>query len=68
MGGILFVHGSNAIFHFSTLEEYYVGGLFLPFGNAITDGSLLYFITMFIPGIFGNEFFVVEAFPANHFY
>jgi phosphatidylglycerophosphate synthase len=68
VGGILFVHGSNAIFHFATLEEYYVGGLFLPVGNAITDGSLLYFITMSIPGIFGNECFVAECFPHNYFY
>ena len=26
-------------FHFSTLEEYYVGGLFLGVGNGVTDGS-----------------------------
>ena len=67
-GGILFVHGSMAIFHFATLEEYYVGGLFLPVGNAISDGSLLYFITMAVPGIFGNEFFVAEVFAKDHFY
>lgn len=67
-GGILFVHASNAIFHFATLEEYYVGGLFLPVGNAISDGSLLYFITMSIPGIFGNECFVAEVFAKDHFY
>lgn len=68
VGGILFVHGSNAIFHFATLEEYYVGGLFLPVGNAISDGSLLYFITMSVPAIFGNECFVAECFPADYFY
>lgn len=68
VGGILFVHGSNAIFHFATLEEYYVGGLFLPVGNAISDGSLLYYVTMSIPAIFGNELFVAECFPKDYFY
>lgn len=66
--GLLFVHGSNAIFHFATLEEYYVGGLFLPCFNAISDGSALYFVTMAVPAIFGNELFVAECFKANHFY
>lgn len=27
-------------FHFSTLEEYYVGGLYLGVGNGVTDGSV----------------------------
>lgn len=66
--GLLFVHGSNAIFHFATLEEYYVGGLFLPCFNAISDGSALYFVTMAVPAIFGNECFVAECFAANYFY
>lgn len=62
------MHASNAIFHFCTLEEYYVGGLFLPFGNPISDGSLLYFITMAVPAIMGNDIFVAECFAANFFY
>ena len=35
--GYIFVELSCAIFYFCTLQEYYQGGLFLPFGNAITD-------------------------------
>lgn len=34
---LLFVAGANAVFHFSTLEEYYIGGLWLGPGNFITD-------------------------------
>lgn len=44
-----------ASFHFSTLEEYYTGGLFLTPGNGVSDGSAVV-IGMFIAmGIYGNE-------------
>lgn len=66
--GILFVHGSNAVFHFCTLEEYYVGGLFLPLGNAITDGSILYFAVMILLAICGNHIMVVECFSKDKLY
>lgn len=66
--GILFVHGSNAIFHFCTLEEYYMGGLFLAGGNPISDGSLLYYVIMLSMAIFGNEFFVAECFAKDYLY
>ena len=42
-------------FHFSTLEEYYTGGLFLGIGNGVTDGSagiLALFVGM---GFYGND-------------
>lgn len=68
VGGTLFVHGSNAIFHFATLEEYYVGGLFLPVGNAISDGSLLYFIVMLTLFIGGNDILISEIFPKDYLY
>eukprot|EP00347_Sterkiella_histriomuscorum_P019715 403340566 len=43
-------------FHFSTLEEYYIGGLYLGIGNGVTDGSAL-LIALFIQcGISGQEF------------
>lgn len=29
------------VFYFYTLEEYYVGGLVLPPGNAVSDGSII---------------------------
>jgi len=35
--GLFFVFGSCMDFYVCTLQEYYQGGLFLPFGNAITD-------------------------------
>ena len=35
--GLIFVFGSCMDFYMCTLQEYYQGGLFLPFGNAITD-------------------------------
>lgn len=68
LSGLVFVHLANAVFHFATLEEYYVGGLFLPIGNAISDGSLIYYIVMLIPAFFGNEIFRHECFSKNHFY
>ena len=42
-------------FHFSTLEEYYTGGLFLGPGNGISDGSVGIIGIFFLLGIFGNE-------------
>jgi len=42
-------------FHFSTLEEYYTGGLFLGPGNAISDGSVGIIGIFIILGMFGNE-------------
>ena len=45
-----------ASFHFSTLEEYYTGGLFLGPFNGVSDGSAgIYFIFIFMM-IFGNDF------------
>lgn len=29
-------------FYFATLESYYIGGVFLPEVNAVTDGSVMY--------------------------
>ena len=49
-------------FHWSTLEEYYIGGLFLGPGNGITDGSLGIFLVYIIMGIFGNEWTKSKAF------
>jgi len=51
-------------FHFSTLEEYYCGGLFLGVGNGVTDGSFG-IISMFVYlGMFGNDWTVNTAFGA----
>ena len=42
-------------FHFSTLEEYYTGGLFLGPGNGISDGSAGVITLFIILGIYGNN-------------
>lgn len=42
-------------FHFSTLEEYYTGGLFLGPGNGISDGSVGIVGIFIVLGMFGNE-------------
>lgn len=41
--GMLVLAGMAAVnqsFHFCTLEEYYIGGLFLGIGNGVTDASV----------------------------
>lgn len=45
-----------ASFHFSTMEEYYTGGLYLGYFNGITDGSAIYYFGMFLMAIAGNGF------------
>jgi phosphatidylglycerophosphate synthase len=39
LGTMIVVMGACSTFYFSTLEEYYTGGLFLGVGNGVTDGS-----------------------------
>jgi len=43
-------------FHFSTLEEYYVGGLFLGVGNGVTDGSVILIGLISFSGAMGQSF------------
>ena len=50
-----------AAFHFSTLEEYYVGTLCLPVCNAVSDGSLLVIGMFIFTGIVGNDFWVKDV-------
>jgi hypothetical protein len=58
MATVMVLNASIATFHFSTLEEYYTGGLFLGPGNGISDGSLVIYILFIIMGMFGNEFWL----------
>ena len=44
-------------FHFSTLEEYYTGGLFLGIGNGVTDASIILIGVFIYCGIAGSDFF-----------
>ena len=46
-------------FHFSTLEEYYTGGLFLGPGNGVTDGSAIVIFIFTIMGIVGNDWLLI---------
>lgn len=48
-------------FHFCTLEEYYIGGLFLGPLNGVTDGSALIIAIFLATGIAGNEFWTTQA-------
>lgn len=43
-------------FYFSTLEEYYIGGLYLGVGNGVTDGSVIIIALFIYSGYAGNEF------------
>ena len=49
-------------FHFSTVEEYYCGGLYLGVGNGVTDGSVGIIGMLIYLGMFGNEWTLNRAF------
>ena len=52
-------------FYFATLEEHYVGTLRLPIFNGVSDGSVLIIILMLATGIFGNDFWAIQAADAT---
>jgi len=54
------VQGLGA-FHFTTLEEYYVGTLKLPVCNAVSDGSLLIIAMYIVTGVMGNGIWVLTV-------
>ena len=58
---VLTVMIACASFHFSTLEEYYTGGLFLGPGNGISDGSGGVIGLFIFMGFFGNDFWKFKA-------
>ena len=49
----------------TTLEEYYVGELYLPVGNAVSDGMPVTFLFYLISGIMGNSFWTQRAMDAD---
>ncbi len=57
--GLIFLAllASTGSFYFSTLEEYYTGGLFLGVGNGVTDGSLPIILIFLYCGAAGNQIF-----------
>lgn len=50
-----------AAFHFTTLEEYYVGTLCLPVCNAVSDGSLMIIALFLVTGFTGNWIWTVHV-------
>jgi ethanolaminephosphotransferase len=40
-------------FYYATLEQYYIGGLFLPIFNGVSDGSVLIIVVETISGFTG---------------
>ena len=47
-------------FHFTTLEEYYVGTLALPVCNAVSDGSIMMILFYLVTAAMGNDKWVVK--------
>ena len=46
-------------YYFCTLEEYYIGGLYLGMFNGVTDGSVLLIAMMITAGATNQEFFTL---------
>lgn len=57
---------STQSFYFCTLEEYYIGGLYLGNFNGVTDGSALLIGIFFATGIFGNEMWLTPIDVPNY--
>ena len=53
----------HGIFHFTTMEEYYTGGLFLGPFNGVSDGSILLYTFYYFLITKGNEVFLTTPFP-----
>jgi ethanolaminephosphotransferase len=52
-------------FHFSTLEEYYLGILELPPLNGVSDGSIIIILYFIACGIVGNEKMALNVRPGE---
>ena len=50
--------GVTQSFHFCTLEEYYIGGLFMGPGNGVTDASFALIALIMLGGYPGQDLFV----------
>ena len=63
----VYIFETVCLFYFGTLEEYYVGGLHLPVGNGITDGSFV-LLSFYLVWFFnGNEFMQIEVVAGNEY-
>jgi ethanolaminephosphotransferase len=54
---LLGVFATCQSFYFTTLEEYYTGGLWLGLFNGVTDGSVGVIALFLYCGVKGNDFF-----------
>ncbi len=54
---LLVLMGVTQSFYFCTLEEYYIGGLFLGIGNGVTDASFPIILMIFLCGYPGYTIF-----------
>lgn len=54
--GYIMLVGLYSAFHFATLEEFYVGTLYLPVCNGVSDGSALVVIASIFTAFIGNNF------------
>ncbi len=57
--------GIYSAFHFTTLEEYYVGTLYLPIGNGVSDGSGAIILFSAMTCFVGNNFWATPWFDAT---
>lgn len=55
MHAIVWFSGSISLFHFTNMEEYYIGGMFLGTCNPISDMSILIYGIMIYLTCFGDE-------------
>lgn len=53
------------VFHFTTLEEYYLGTLKLPIFNGVSDGSLVIIALLIFTGAIGNTWWAEDACDAT---
>ena len=53
--GIVYVFIGCSPFYFSTLESYYLGGVYLPVVNGVSDGSVVYCLLAITLSFFEHE-------------
>jgi ethanolaminephosphotransferase len=63
--GLVFFVAIYGSFHFATLNEYYMGTLYLPVCNGVSDGSAVIIIGLIVTGIIGPEVWTIEVFNGS---
>jgi len=62
---LLFVSLGFFAFFMTTLEEYYLGTLYLPPCNAVSDGSIIIIVGFLTAGFTGNNVFLIPSASAE---